>query len=133
MGRSRMAALTHNTTFSGHFALPNFGHPFMFSAASTCDSEMARNRDESAISNRFAERQFLTATAVPEECAARLILAGRYLRRGCNAARSPPDKGRRRFEPYMNSFTQSSTCGWPASARRRTARQFERPKTSPLA
>jgi hypothetical protein len=28
---------THNTTFSGHFALPNFGHPFMFADTSTGD------------------------------------------------------------------------------------------------
>jgi hypothetical protein len=31
-------AKTHNTTFSGHFPLLNFGHPFMFSHASTSDS-----------------------------------------------------------------------------------------------
>ncbi len=24
------AGVTHNTTFSSRFALPNFGHPFMF-------------------------------------------------------------------------------------------------------
>jgi hypothetical protein len=29
---------THNTTFSGHFALPNFGHPFMFANGLTSDS-----------------------------------------------------------------------------------------------
>lgn len=30
--------MTHNTTFSGHFALPNFGHPFMFADGLTSES-----------------------------------------------------------------------------------------------
>lgn len=48
--------MTQNTTFSGHFALPNFGHPFMVSAAPTSDSGDGEKWDISAVHKRDVER-----------------------------------------------------------------------------
>lgn len=45
--------LTHNTTFSGHFALPNFGRPFIIADGLTSDSGNSEKWDKSVIPARF--------------------------------------------------------------------------------
>jgi hypothetical protein len=67
-GRTRIlcpsTSTTHNTTFSGHFALPNFGHPFMVSTAPISDSGNGEKWDSTVVLDSRGKRKLPTRTDV---------------------------------------------------------------------